>query len=80
MSTQLKAAVIGVGAMGQHHACVYDQIPTVRLMGVADASAEAGGRVAQLHHTVAYTDHRKLLDEAHPQVVTWPCRPSSTTR
>ena len=65
-----KAAVIGVGAMGQHHARVYDQIPETQLVGVADANAEAGGRIAQLHHTVAYTDHRKLLDEARPEVVT----------
>jgi len=66
----LKAAVIGVGAMGQHHARVYDQIPETQLVGVADANAEAGGRIAQLYHTVAYTDYRKLLDEARPEVVT----------
>jgi UDP-N-acetylglucosamine 3-dehydrogenase len=69
MTTQLKAAVIGVGAMGQHHARVYDQIPTVRLLGVADADAEAGEQVAQLHHTVAYTDHHRMLDEARPEIV-----------
>ncbi len=67
---ELKAAVIGVGAMGQHHARVYDQIPTAQLVGMADASAEAGGRIAQLHHTVAYTDYHRLLDETRPEVVT----------
>ncbi len=66
----LKAAVIGVGAMGQHHARVYDQIPGAQLVGVADASTEAGERVARLHHTVAYADYRKLLDEARPDAVT----------
>lgn len=66
----LKAAVIGVGAMGQHHARVYDHMPATRLVGVADASVEASERVAQLHHTVAYTDYRRLLDQARPQVVT----------
>jgi UDP-N-acetylglucosamine 3-dehydrogenase len=65
----LKAAVIGVGAMGQHHARVYDQMPTVQLVGVADVDAEAGERIARLHHTVAYTDDRRLLDEAKPDVV-----------
>ncbi len=65
----IKAAVIGVGAMGQHHARIYDQMPTVQLVGVADASAEAGQRIAQLRHTVAYTDYRRLLGEARPEVV-----------
>lgn len=66
----LKAAVIGVGAMGRHHARVYDQMTETQLVGVADASAEASGRIAQLHHTTAYTDHHELLDETRPDVVT----------
>ena len=66
----LKAAVIGVGAMGQHHARVYDQMPATQLVGVADVNAEAGGWIARLHHTVAYEDYRRLLDEVQPEVVT----------
>jgi predicted dehydrogenase len=66
----VKAAVIGVGAMGQHHARVYDQMPTTQLVGVADASPEAGERIAFLHHTEAYTDFHRMLDEARPEVVT----------
>jgi UDP-N-acetylglucosamine 3-dehydrogenase len=66
----LRAAVIGVGAMGQHHARVYDQMPATQLVGVADADAEAGARVARLCHTVACADYRRLLDEAQPEVVT----------
>jgi UDP-N-acetylglucosamine 3-dehydrogenase len=65
----LKAAVVGVGAMGQHHARIYDQMPQTQLVGVADASAEAGAQVARLHHTTAYADDRELLDEARPDVV-----------
>ena len=64
------AAVIGVGAMGQHHARVYDQMPGTQLVGIADADAESGDRIAQLRHTVTYTDYRRLLDEARPEVVT----------
>jgi len=66
----LKAAVIGVGAMGQHHARVYDQMLAAQLVGVADADPDAGDRVAGLHHTLAYEDYRRLLDEAKPDVVT----------
>ena len=65
----LRAAVIGVGMMGQHHARNYDQIPTAQLVGVADMDAERGEQIATLHHTVAYTGYRELLDEASPDVV-----------
>jgi len=66
----LKAAVVGVGAMGRNHARVYDQMPGTQLVGVADTSAEVAERVARLHHTVAHTDYRKLLEEAGPEVIT----------
>lgn len=66
----LKAAVIGVGAMGRHHARIYDQMPRTQLVGVADVNAEAGRQIANLYHTIAYTDYRSLLEEAHPDVVT----------
>ena len=65
----LKAAVIGVGAMGQHHARIYDQMDETQLVGVTDASAETGERIARLHHTTAYKDERALLDEAQPDIV-----------
>jgi len=55
--------------MGQNHARVYDQMPATQLVGVADVDTEAGARVARLHHTVAYSDYRQLLEEARPDVV-----------
>ncbi len=66
----LRAAVIGVGMMGQHHARIYDQMSTARLVGVADTNAGHGEQIARLHHTVAYTDYSRLLDETRPDVVT----------
>jgi predicted dehydrogenase len=66
----LKAAVIGTGAMGQHHARVYNQMLATRLVGVADADPETSERVAQLYFAPAYTDHRRLLEEIQPEVVT----------
>ncbi len=66
----LKAIVIGVGAMGQHHARVYDQMVATELVGVADADAEAGERIARLHHTEAYTSYQRLLEAVRPDVAT----------
>ena len=65
----IKAAVIGVGAMGQHHPRVYDQMPLTQLVGVADANAEAGARIARLCHTASFTDHHQLLAETRPDIV-----------
>lgn len=65
----LKAAVIGVGAMGRHHARIYDQMDETQLVGVADADAETSERIARLHHTTAYSDDLRLLDEARPDIV-----------
>ena len=65
----IKAAVIGVGAMGQHHPRVYDQMSLTQLVGVADANAEAGARIARLYHTASFTDHHQLLAETRPDIV-----------
>lgn len=66
----LKAGVIGVGAMGQHHARVYAQMEDVELVGVADQSQDAGQRIARLYHGMACTDYRELLETARPDLVT----------
>ncbi len=70
MSTKLKAAVIGVGSMGRHHARVYTEIAQTELVGVADASAETGGVIAGKYGVPAYTDFQTLLAEEKPDLVT----------
>jgi predicted dehydrogenase len=58
----VRAGVIGVGALGQHHARVYAQLPDVRLVGVHDVSAARAEEVAGRHGTRAFADFRVLLD------------------
>ena len=48
-----RAGVIGVGSMGQYHARVYAELPTVELVGVADVDAERASEVADRHGTRA---------------------------
>ncbi|HVR71422.1 MAG TPA: Gfo/Idh/MocA family oxidoreductase [Vicinamibacteria bacterium] len=55
--------VIGVGALGQHHARVYAQLEDVSLVGVHDQSAERAEEVAGRHGTRAFPDLGRLLDE-----------------
>lgn len=52
---RLKAGVIGVGAMGQHHARVYDELPDAELVGISDADEEQAKNVASEYSTETYS-------------------------
>jgi len=68
-TTTLRAAVIGVGAMGRNHARVYREIPEIELVAVADACVENGECVAHDYLTKAYTDYQQLLAREKPDLV-----------
>ena len=66
----LKAAVIGVGAMGRNHARVYADLENVSLVGIADPDEETALGVARRYGGKAYADFGKLLEEETPDVAT----------
>jgi predicted dehydrogenase len=66
----LKAAVIGVGSMGQHHARVYTELPQSSLVAVVDASEDRARSIASKYGVRAYTDYRRMLEEERPEAVT----------
>jgi len=66
---QLRAAVIGVGAMGRNHARVYNEIPDVDLVAVADLDPARAREAARLYGAQAYIDYRRMLEEVRPEVV-----------
>ena len=53
MTEPLPVAVIGCGRMGRLHARVYSQMPSVKLIGVFDANAEAARETAEDYNTAA---------------------------
>jgi predicted dehydrogenase len=61
--SELRVGVIGVGALGRHHARVYAGLPACRLVGVHDADAVRAAEVAGSHGAKAFGDVRSLLDE-----------------
>ncbi len=65
----IKAAVIGVGAMGKNHARVYRELSDVTLVGVSDASAETAARVGRHLNVPHFTDYVRLLDAHRPDIV-----------
>ena len=60
---RIRTGVIGVGALGRHHARLLAEMPDVELVGVADPNPEQGSTVAELCGTSWFADHRTLLDQ-----------------
>ena len=56
----INAAVIGLGAMGQHHIRVYKELG-IEIAGVADADAERAREIGDEYAVPYYDDYRKLL-------------------
>ena len=59
----MKAAVIGVGYLGKHHARIYSALEGVELVGVVDPSEEARNSVAREYGTTPYADYHDILDK-----------------
>jgi predicted dehydrogenase len=58
-----RVGVIGVGALGQHHARVYGSLPDVELVGVHDADPARASAVAQQHACRTFERVADLLGE-----------------
>lgn len=65
----IRAAVVGVGTIGRHHARVYADLPDVALVAVADPDAERRDAVARRYGARAYPDHESLLAAEEADVV-----------
>lgn len=59
----IRAAVIGVGSMGQNHARIYDELENVALVAVSDANGETAQKAASRYKTRHYGDHQTMLAE-----------------
>ena len=58
---KIRVGVIGVGALGQHHARIYASLPNVSLAGVVDCLPDRAAEIARPLGTVPYTNHRELF-------------------
>ena len=56
----MKAAVIGVGHLGKHHARILASIPGVSLAGVVDINRERAAEIAREYGTTAFADPREI--------------------
>ncbi|HPD18283.1 MAG: Gfo/Idh/MocA family oxidoreductase [Candidatus Goldbacteria bacterium] len=61
MDKIIRAGVVGVGSLGQHHARIYANMEGVKLTCVVDVS-EKGREIADKYGAAFFTDYRKILD------------------
>ena len=59
----LRAGVIGVGHLGQHHARLYASLPGAQLVGVMDQSVERAQVVADRHGARIFRTVDELLSQ-----------------
>jgi len=63
MEDKTRLAVIGVGVHGARHAAIFNALPGVELVGVADTNETTVRTVAEACNTAAATDFHTLLDQ-----------------
>jgi len=61
--TPLRAGVVGVGHLGQHHARLYASLPGSQLIGVVDQSPERGQVIAERHGVRLCRNIEELLPQ-----------------
>jgi len=62
----LRAAVVGVGSLGQHHARNYAELARrgkIEFVGVCDANAETAKQIAEKNDCAFFSDWREMLDK-----------------
>lgn len=66
---QVRAAVIGCGAIYTMHADALSADPRVRIAAFADTELSRAQAAARQYGGEAYTDYRQMIDEQKPEVV-----------
>jgi len=61
----VRVGVVGVGALGQHHARVYADLPGATLAGLYDVDPARAAEVAARHGVPSFADVRELIARTH---------------
>ena len=74
----MRAAVIGVGHLGRHHARILASLPGMTLAGVVDTNRDRANQVAAEHGTAAFGDFREITGKVDIAVVSVPTESHAT--
>ena len=69
---RVKLAVVGVGALGQHHARILSTMPDVQLVGVVDSREQQGREIAVKHGTQWFASPDQILPVVQGVVIAVP--------
>ncbi len=69
---RVKLAVVGVGALGQHHARILSTMPDVQLVGVVDSREQQGREIAVKHGTQWFASPDHILPVVQGVVIAVP--------
>ncbi len=69
---KVRVGVTGVGALGQHHARIYSELPQAELVGVHDASPARAAEIAAKHGVRAFDSLEALAAEVEALSVVVP--------
>jgi len=66
--------VVGVGALGEHHARIYSELPDAELVAVVDIDQEKAQQVASRYHCQSYQRYEEILDSVEAISLAVPTR------
>ena len=69
-----RVAVVGVGALGEHHSRIYSELPEAELVSVVDSDPERLHPLAQLYHCEAFQSYEDILDSVEAISLAVPTR------
>lgn len=70
--SDLRVGVVGVGALGRHHARILAGMNGVDLVGIVDVRADAAAAIAERYDCEALPDHVALLERVDAAVIAVP--------
>ena len=79
IDSKLKVGVIGVGALGRHHARLYAQSPNAEMVGIFDVQSETAKRVGEEFNLKIFSDWRELAEQCDALSVAVPANYHATT-
>jgi len=74
MKRGTRVAVVGVGALGGHHARIYSELPDAELVAVVDIDPDKAQQVASLYHCQSYSQYEEILDSVEAISLAVPTR------
>jgi len=72
LEPRLKVGVIGVGALGHHHARLYKASPNAEVVGIFDVNTETARKIGADYELPVYTDWRELAGKCEALSVAVP--------